>query len=59
MTTDIKYKVINYQKEGLIDAAARLGIEADLFAEKHEIKKARECYLTASMLINEEIAYYK
>lgn len=42
-----------------MDAAARLGMEAELYAQKKEIKRSKECYNEASQLILEQMAYFK
>ena len=46
-------------QEGRTDAAARLGLEGELYAKKKDISKAKECYNQASQMLLEEMAYYK
>lgn len=55
----IQQKLENFKKEGLTDAAARMAMEAELYASKNDIVKAKDCYNQASQLINEQMAYYK
>ena len=55
----IKQKTDNFKKEGLVDAAARLGLEAEMYSSKNETKRAKECYQQASQCIYEQMAYYK
>jgi hypothetical protein len=43
----IDHKQRTYQKEGETDAAARLGLEAEMYAERGENQKAQEAYLKA------------
>ena len=37
-------KAEKISKQGQIDAASRLSMEAELYMKKQEVKKAQECY---------------